>query len=441
MSDLVTSQEGGVVINASVDQIMEQMPIGSVQKAIFNNLYGINARQTGNAVPRTKDQNGFCFFTRPQLNLTQFNLTNYRGFYNLLTDNPLSYQRYTRLMLDPRLGAVGGLTSPLVNNSAAFIPVLTNNIVSMSGWPDLSVPVYTSPSGLYGQEHSMVDGVTNHFEAFDIDITFKNTKGNPLIYFFYIWIKYQTLVFEGILNPYLDMITENEIDYNTRIYRLVLDQQKRYITFIAATGASFPVNVPTGILFDYNLDSPFNTRNSEINIRFRSLGFTAFEDILKLEFNKTSAIFNPDMAILLNYDMNSNVSDSEKAREDGTTVYRVPGCGYVKIPYLLASTMDSDITNNSFFSTNFHSFPYINLLTNELEWWTDERRFGKSSENSFKDTIEKKGIGNNDDLLGGVNSAISDIANAAGSAAKTINNAVSSVNGIIDKAQDLSRYI
>ena len=71
-----------------------------------------------------------------------------------------------------------------------------------------------------------------------MDVTFKNTKGNPLLYFFYIWIKYQTLVFEGILNPYMDMIVENEIDYNTRIYRLVMDQQKRYVTYIAATGAS-----------------------------------------------------------------------------------------------------------------------------------------------------------------------------------------------------------
>lgn len=441
MAEQVTQDGGGVVINASVDQLLKGLPIGSVQKAIFNNLYGINAKQTGAAVPRAKDSVGLCFFTRPQLHLTQFNLTNYRGFYNLLTDNDVSYQRYTRMMLDPRLGAVGGLKSPLVNNESAFIPILTNNIVSVSGWPDLSVPVYTSPSGLYGQEHSMVDGVTNHFEAFDIDVTFKNTKGNPLIYFFYIWIKYQTLVFEGILSPYLDMITENEIDYNTRIYRLVLDQQKRYVSFIAATGASFPVNVPTGNLFDYNLDSPFNTRNSEINIRFRSLGFTAFEDILKVEFNQTSAIFNPNIRNLLKHDMDDSVSDSAKAREDGTVVYRVPGCSYVKVPYLLASSMDSDITNNSFFSTNYHSYPYINMHTNELEWWVDEKRLSKSSENSFKDSIEKNGIGYNDDLLGQASSAASGLANAVGEAAKSVNNAVSKVTGIIDKAQDLSRFI
>ena len=436
MAEQVTQDGSGVVINASVDQLLEGLPIGSVQKAIFNNLYGINARQTGGAVPRAKDSFGFTFFTRPQLNMTQFNLTNYRGFYNLLTDNDLSYQRYTRMMLDPRLGAVGGLKSPLVNNESAFIPILTNNIVSVSGWPDLSVPVYTSPSGLYGQEHSIVDGVTNHFEAFDIDVTFKNTKGNPLIYFFYIWIKYQTLVFEGILNPYLDMITENEIDYNTRIYRLVLDQQKRYVTFIAATGASFPVNVPTGNLFDYNLDTPFNTRNSEINIRFRSLGFTAFEDILKLEFNQTSAIFNADLKNLLKHDMSDGGSDADKAREDGAIVYKVPGCSYVKVPYLLSSAMDSDIGNNSFFNPNYHMHPYINMITNELEWWVDEKRFGKNSQDNVKNNAESNGINSGSDLFNQAKSAASGLANAAGAAATKINNAVSTVTGAVDKVQD-----
>jgi len=387
------------VINASVDQLLENLPIGSVSKAIGNNLFGINLRQTGNPVPRSKDMYGFTFFTRPQLNLQDINITNYRGFYNLLTSNELSYQRFTRLMLDPRLGYNDNLKCPFVDNTNPFISILTNNTMSISGWPDLSVPTYTSEAGLYGEEHSFVDGVTNHYESFDIDVTFKNTKGNPLIYLFYIWIKYESLVFEGILNPYLDMITENEIDYNTRIYRLILDQQKRYVTYIGATGASFPINVPTGNLFDYNVDTPFNTRNSEINIRFRSLGFTAFEDILKLEFNQTSAIFNTDIKKILDFDM-SDASDAEKARDDGTVVYRVSGCNYVKLPHYLAMSMDTSIFGNSFFSVNHRAYPYINLITNELEWWVDEQRFTNSTQSSFKDLVENKGIDLNQEYSG-----------------------------------------
>jgi len=375
-----------VVINSSIDQILENLPTGSIQRAIGNTLYGVNFRQTGNPVPRAKDMYGFTFFTRPQLNLTQLNVSNYRGFYNLITDNELSYQAFTRLTLDPRLQHAGRLICPFVDKNNAFISILTNNVQSVSGWPDLTVPTYTSEAGLFGQEHSIVDGVTNHFESYDLDVTFKNTKGNPLLYFFYIWIKYQTLVFEGILNPYIDMITENEIDYNTRIYRVVLDQQKRFVTYIGATGASFPINVPTGSLFDFNVDTPFNTRNTEINIRFRSMGFIAFEDILKLEFNKTGAIFNADLRKVLEYDLGDS-SDESKARMDSTKSYKIPGSNLVKLPHLLAMAMDASVFNNSFFSANFRSFPYINLISNELEWWVDERRFGSNTRSDEEDTF------------------------------------------------------
>lgn len=379
------------VLKSSLDQIFENLPIGSITRAIGNNLYGINFRQTRSAIPRTKDIYGFTFFTRPQLNLDMFNLTNYRAFYSLLTDNDISYQRYVRMLLDPRLKA-GGLNCPFVDNLNPFIPILTNNIISLSGWPDIVAPTFTTPAGGYGEEYSITDGVTNHFEAFDIDATFENNKGNPILYLMWVWVKYQTLVFEGILNPYIDMISENEIDYNTRIYRLVLDQQKRYVQFIAASGASFPMNIPTGSLFDFNVDSPLNSRNTEINIRMRCMGFTAFEDILKKEFNETLSIFNPDMRRVLEHDLNNDNSDSY--REDPTVVY---GIGeYVKIPFALAMAATDDLVSNSFYNVNFRVYPYINLYTNELEWWTDRRRFTASAQASFNSSLENNGTQSND---------------------------------------------
>ena len=366
------------VVGRSLDSILENLPIGSVERAIGNNLFGINFRQTGNAVPRSKDGYGFAFFTRPQLNLSTLNITNYRGFYNLLTHNKASYQAFTRLMLDPRLAYTVGKSSPFVDNQNPFISILTNNIISLSGWPDLTAPVYTSDTGLYGQEMSFVDGVTNHFEAFDVDATFKNTRGNPLLYFFYIWIKYQTLVFEGILNPYFDMITENEIDYNTRIYRVITDPTKRYVTQIACTGASFPINVPTGNLFDLNTDTPYNTRNSELNIRFRCMGFMAFEDIIKYWFNQTVAIFNPSIRKILEHDLHS--SGDAATREDPAWVYHMPGSDYVKVPYLLGMAAETHGVDSGLLSVNHHAVPYINLHTNELEWWAPNSIFGATGD-------------------------------------------------------------
>lgn len=361
------------VVGRSLDSILENLPIGSVERAIGNNLYGINYRQTGNAVPRAKDGYGFAFFTRPQLNLSTLNLTNYRGFYNLLTQNAASYQRFTRLILDPRLNYNDRKSCPFVDSQNPFISTLTNNIVSMSGWPDLTAPIHTSESGLYGQEHSFVDGVTNHYEAFDIDSTFRNTRGNPLLYLFYIWIKYQTLVFEGILNPYFDMISENEIDYNTRIYRVITDPTKRYVTQIGCSGASFPVNVPTGNLFDLNTESPLNTRNSELNIRFRCMGFMAFEDIIKFWFNQTVSVFNASMRKVLQYDQDN--SGDMATREDPAFVYEIPGSDYVKVPYLLGMAAELSGIDSGYLSVNHRAVPYINLHTNELEWWVPRAKF------------------------------------------------------------------
>ncbi len=373
-----TSRNKDTVISASIDQILENLPIGSTRKAISNHLRGINFRQTGNPVPMAKDNYGFTFFTRPQLNLTTMNVSNYRGLYSLLTSKANSYQRYTRMMLDPRLGYKGEVTCPFVDNLNVFIPMLTNSIMSVSGWPDINVPTHNYEAGMYGQEHGFVDGATNNYESFDLDVTFKNMKGNPILYFFYIWIKYESLVYEGILNPYTDMISEDEIDYNTRIYRLVLDQTKRYVTFAGATGASFPMSVPMGNLLDYNKETPYNTRNSDVSIRFRNYGFTAFDDILKLEFNEAVSIFNPNMRKLLAYDLNS--TGPTVSREDPTETFKSPG-GYVKIPYALAATVDAGFASGNFFSINHKAYPYINMATSELEWWIDESNFKSNLSN------------------------------------------------------------
>ena len=132
--------------------------------------------------------------------------------------------------------------------------------------------------------------------------------------------------------------------------------------------------MPTGSIFDYNTDSPLNTKNSEINIRFKSMGFIAFEDYLKLAFNQTVAIFNADMRAVLKHDLGSG-SEESKARENGDTPYGVPGTGYVKIPHYLIANGDGVLTGAPFNELNHKAYPFINLLTNEFEWWTHADNF------------------------------------------------------------------
>lgn len=287
--------------NYSLNEFFKSTPLGSTEQAIGKNLYGINHEQTPGMVPINKDSYGLTFFVRPQLNLQSDNIRHARNFYPLLSDNPLSIQRFVRTTLDPRLmygypnSGSNLLKCDVVDPFNAFIPVLTNNLNSISGWSDIVAPTFTSKEGVYGETHTMVDGNTTQYGNFDLDATFRNTKGDPITYLFYIWVNYSAYVFDNKLSPYFDFIRENTIDYNTRIYRLVLDVNKRYVKKIASTGISIPVTVPVGGFFDYSADAPLNTQNKDITIRFKCDGAVYFDDILVFEFNQTVIQFNPGM--------------------------------------------------------------------------------------------------------------------------------------------------
>lgn len=356
-----------ISLGASIDQFLTNLPSGSLSRAIGDNLYGINARFKNSPLPLSKDNYGYTFFTRPMLNLTDMNVSNARRFFSLLTANTWSYQRYTRMMLDPRL-AYSGFRSPFVDPHNAFIPLLSNSLVSLSGWPDLTIATHTTQAGLYSEQHVHTDGVPNEYEAFDLSATFRNTRGSPVLYLLLIWVYYQTYVYQGLMNPHMDLLVENEMDYTTRIYRLVTDQDNRYVTNIAATGASFPISVPVGTIFDLNVDKPYLDSITDLNYIFKSVGFMFNEDIIKLEFNQTQALFNNEIAKILAHDMTSNKIDDVR-RESQTKLYKLDNGNLTKVPHYLSSVTNQSLTNNLYQKLNYNMYPYINLETNELEWW------------------------------------------------------------------------
>lgn len=337
------------VIPYSLDDYFQSTPVGSIDKAIGNNLWGFNHRQIPGMVPSNKDSYGMTFFVRPQLNLQSDNVRNVRLFYPLLSNNSQSVQRYVRCLLDPRLQygyqgkhvRIPKTVCEFVDERNAFIPILTNNLNSISGWPDVVSPVFQSKAGLYQEEYSQVDGVVKNFSSYDLTATFRNTRGDPIVYLFYIWLHYQSLVFEGQIVPYPDFIVENEIDYMTRIYRIILDPERRFVRKIGATGVSFPTSVPMGEFMDFNNDTPFNLQNKDISIRFKCLGAQYQDDILIDEFNKTVAIFNPDM--------------SDEVLANGSEMIKIH-------PTLL----------NYF---NNRGYPRINRITYELEWYVSVDTF------------------------------------------------------------------
>lgn len=333
-------------ISDVIGNVWSNTGFGSLQASMTKNLYGINHRQTPGMLPMNRDYYGLTFFTRPRLNLSTDNLRPIRDFGPLLTKTLNSYPRMIRCLLDPTL-VEQGVTTPLVDPQQAFIPLLTNASINSTGWPDIEALTHTTREGVYKEAMAYVDSSVRLYGTYDITANFRNLQGDPINLMFLVWVLYSSLVYLGEMIPYPDALINNEIDYNTRIYRLVLDSTRRYVTFIAATGASFPVNVPLGAKTNHDADHPINQNLSQISIQFRSNGVMYNDPILYDEFNRTVALFHDGM----------NPKNFTPAKDNS---------GNSTNPYMQKIPQDGLAYFNNL------GYPRINQMTLELEWWLDK---------------------------------------------------------------------
>jgi hypothetical protein len=284
-------------IQTTLQDIYKASPLGDINTAIGNTFYGLNHRNALTPVPISKDTNGLILFTRPQLNFSTENLRAVRKMIPLLTKEPLSIQRMIRCYLDPRLNYNNkDFGCPLVDHQNAFMPLLTNHCLSLSGFPDPKLDVYTSKQGAYREQWSITDSVYENFEVSSYTATFRNMLGSPILKLFSAWEIYQSSVFQGIMLPYPDFMVMNEIDYQSRVYRLVLDTTRRWVTSIACNGACFPTTDSTGGTFNFESDKPLNNTNDQFTVNFQSIGVCYNDPIIVYEFNKVVSVFNPSMA-------------------------------------------------------------------------------------------------------------------------------------------------
>jgi len=329
-----------------VNDVLEGSSIGPLDKEISNTLYGLRSSGAMPTLEKNNDTRGYVFFTRPQFNLTTTNIRTIRQLYPLLSKEEKSIQRYVRTTLDPRLltGVTGPgsdlygdikISCPLVDAGNAFIPLLSNTITSLTGWPDLVTPTHTSTAGLRKEQQTMVDGTYEKFDSFDLSATFENFRGEPLSLMLQVWLMYPSLVFEGLLTPYIDLMATNEFDYNTRIYRFIMDSTNTYIKKAAAIGAGFPNSAPTGKFFDFDRSKPFSEQTGNINVNFKCDGAMYFDDIVLKEFNMVQTYFNKSIEDYLKDPKSSEME---------------------KVPRELLPELES------------RCYPIVNLDTYELEW-------------------------------------------------------------------------
>lgn len=302
---------------------------GRTSLAALNVLRGINHRGSGNIVPANTDEQGFTFFTKPNLNLSYDNVNAVRRLSFLAQGGSNSMGTAIRCMLSPLVVDTTKLhpgwtmsnmperdkkdqRSSVIDDRYAFIPLLSNTLLSLSGWPDFVVESFNSKEGLMKETVSWIDSLPDNYTQFDLTANFQNMDGDPVINLIAVWMEYASRVACGEMNPYPQMIVENEIDYQTRIYRIILDPTRTYVRKIADVGVAYPSAVPNGSSFNMDSDSMFNEENKQVSVRFTCTGVRYNDPITIVNFNRTVATFNPIMHDATRADAMVKIEGAEK---------------------------------------------------------------------------------------------------------------------------------
>lgn len=303
------------------------------KKQLGNLLYGFNHRNAGYIANTIQPGNSLIFFTRPHFNMMKSNLRNDRTMTNLITKDSNNVQTFIRQTLDPSLAQIENRTCSLINNNLGFIPVLSNTLDSISGWPDRMLPTFASKPGARGEQFSIPDGIIEINNKVDLTLTFEKMDGEINERLLEKWMEAMSLQVDGILAPYAEFEVYTERNFDTRIYVINMDATNRIVLDIGIANAGFPTNDNIGRKFDYNKIQKVS--DSKFSVRMETNVISYNDPILLLEFNLVNTFFNNDY-----YNMMHGQSHNLK-----------------KIPL-------TDLGKY-----NYQGYPYINVNTMELEWY------------------------------------------------------------------------
>lgn len=279
---------------------------GDTGAAIANTFMGFNHRIGATPIPMNREKGGLTFFTRPDFNLNVDNVEQSSRMLAMSEEGYASAERAILAMLDPfcpytakdpTFTALGLDCHPLVpfDNKQAFLPILSNRLVSLTGFPDNTLDVYTEAEGLKREQWSMIDSNYAVNYTYSLNAVFQNLDGDVTTRFFSTWLESMSNLFDGTFIPRMRNIIQKEKCYETRIYRLLLDPTLRYVTKIGIANACFPLNDNLGAVMNFDSTAALSDSNEQLNIQFHCQAAEYLEPALLEEFNDVVRLFNPDM--------------------------------------------------------------------------------------------------------------------------------------------------
>ncbi len=282
----------------SLFDVATQQTFRSSGAGSFNALYQTNLSQFDrfgiNAMLPNHVLRGYTFITRPKLNLQTASIRADRILSMLDTTDNQSLQYAIRCWLDTKYASRKDMTNfvagaPFFNAQTPFIIPLSNNLISLSGWPDPVLDTETTDGGFFSEDLTLVKGSDRLNRTYNLTLTFRDIQGGFILALLYYWLRYMELVVRGDVLAYDEDIAARRVNYTFSIYRFVVDPSRQVITNWAKATGCFIKSVPIGNIFNFGERENYLHSAAQYSIEVVANHVGLMDPIILRDFNTISA--------------------------------------------------------------------------------------------------------------------------------------------------------
>ena len=289
--------EGKTFFDQVVEMAYETSGAGGVETQLAQ-VFARHDRFNRSLLPKNTVLSGYTFFTRPRLNLQDYNICADRKFAALMSRNTLSVPFAIRCLLDTRYASESALAAqcPLFDKNNPFNTPLCNAIKDISGFIDPTLVSETTDGGFFSEDQTCIIGGDRMSRTYDIQCRFRDFPGSPILAMIDYWSQFMANIMDGSMMQYSDAIDFNRMDYTVSIYRFLMDRTNRYIVRWAKCTGCYPVSPPSGVAFNMNEGEPIVAAASDINVPFKANRIEYDDPVILKEFNMLVRRYNPNDA-------------------------------------------------------------------------------------------------------------------------------------------------
>lgn len=337
---------------------------GLPQQRLSNALMGYNHRMANTPVPLHREYGGVTFITRPDFNLSEENISNSRRLSDMASQprSSLDYSILAALDPDFELGFPDSsrtkngqqksrFGTPFLpdipfDNLQAFIPLLSTQLMSLSGPPDNSVESWMSPEGLMREQWGVPDSIDEVNYGYSSSLSFNNTIGDPIMKLATVWLELMAGTKIGKFKPKIRNSIQRRVDFQSRAYTLRYDALGNILRFNVIC-VMWPTNNNAGAMANVDNTKPLQDIDSTITLSWQCIGARYADPAYMDSFNQSVQLCNPDM-----------MPDPRYDPSDPKNEFTPIGLGNLRkllpqeLPYF-----------------NYYGYPHIDSWRRKLSWW------------------------------------------------------------------------